>query len=799
MQTEVGEQEGKIIWQADFFSDEYLPKDLIGRKEQVGRLQMCLSPMKDGQAPLNTWLYGPAGTGKTAVARVVARAVCESSSSCFAFYTNCWERRSLYSVVQAIAESLKVLGADAQDTNVKLDRIRQVVKGRPVVVILDDIDRVAPSERQRIIHTLLGLPHTGVVCISNRKEMLLSLEERTRSLLKVASVIGRNFFYKILTKVAYEVEDVDERLELLKEVQLIRERRRTEELEYLFKHALARDAVYSSIPQKKRKQLHLDVARSIESVFSEKIYEFYGRLAFHYSRADEMEKAEEYLLKAGEEALKAAASNEALVYFQDALDLYLRTFGDAVKPEKIAGLHKKIGIALYFKAHFAESVEHFDEALTYWGMRRPKSKIKAGFRLLIDLLWMIKEINFPSRKLKKIPGEEENDILSTSYRKISALISIDTHRMFTEAIGLFRKVGKYDLTKLEHGLAFLSGFSALFSYSGVSIKIGNKILDYFKPYLTECDDRTLFAYNFWKLVCEYVSGDWNGERDLDEELIDTMVLKGETWNAPGYAGMLSFIQTELGYFSISEKCCNKFQEIADLFEDEYHKARKSTYYTKFLLRSGRLYDVLNESEEMINLNNKFGQRLTVIYLLGIKANAQILLGDIDGAENTLLQAEDPVSREKRISPLMISSYLTSQLLLNLHRLERANNGGDKSGMKQFRKRALHFGRASLRNSRKFAAEQTTTLRLMGVYFWLLGRQKKAITWWEKSIKNGEELHARPELARTYMEVGKRMLEVRSRIDQLNGIGADEYLEKARYLFMELGIERDLDELNVVLS
>ena len=181
MQTEVGEQEGKIIWQADFFSDEYLPKDLIGRKEQVGRLQMCLSPMKDGQAPLNTWLYGPAGTGKTAVARVVARAVCESSSSCFAFYTNCWERRSLYSVVQAIAESLKILGADAQDTNVKLDRIRQVVKGRPMVVVLDDIDRIAPSERQRIIHTLFGLPHTGVMCISNRKETLLSLEEGTRS------------------------------------------------------------------------------------------------------------------------------------------------------------------------------------------------------------------------------------------------------------------------------------------------------------------------------------------------------------------------------------------------------------------------------------------------------------------------------------------------------------------------------------------------------------------------------------------------------------------------------------------
>jgi Cdc6-like AAA superfamily ATPase len=107
--------------------------------------------------------------------------MCGNSAAGFAFYVNCWERGSLYQVVQAIAESLKVLGADAQDTNVKLERIRQVIKERPVVAILDDIDRVAPSERERIIYGLLSLPNTGVVCIANKKETLLSMEERTTS------------------------------------------------------------------------------------------------------------------------------------------------------------------------------------------------------------------------------------------------------------------------------------------------------------------------------------------------------------------------------------------------------------------------------------------------------------------------------------------------------------------------------------------------------------------------------------------------------------------------------------------
>lgn len=625
------------------------------------------------------------------------------------------------------------------------------------------------------------------------------LEEQTKSLLRIASVIGRNFFHKILTEVARGVEEIDDRLEHLKEVQLIKERRKMMELEYMFKHALAWDAVYNSILIKKRGELHLDVARSIEAVFCERLHEFYGMLAFHYSRADEMEKAEEYLLKAGEEALKAAASNEALVYFQDAMELYFRKFGDAVSPEKIASLQKNIGAAFYFKGHFAESVEHFDEALEYWGLKRPKSEIKARIKLIIDLLWMLKEIHFPSKKRKKTPGKEENDISETSYRKVMALISIDTHRMFTEAIGLFRRVGKFDLTQIEQGLAFLSGFSALFSYSGVSLRIGKKILDYFKPYLEKCDDRTLFAYNFWKLVCEYMSGDWSKDQDFDEELIDTMMLKGETWHAPGYAGMMSFIKTELGDFRTAQRCLDKFQEIADLYEDDHHKARKSTYYTKFLLRSGKLYDVLDETERMIHLNNKIGQRLTVIFLLGIKANAQILLKDLDGAESSLLQADELVSNEKRISPLMISSYLISQFLLNLCNLEIAIDSSDKSKIKQFRKKAYQFGKAALKNSKKFAAERTTTPRLMGVYFWLIGKPEKAIKWWKRSIMNGEELDARPELSRTYMEVGKRMLDAKSSINQLNGMSAEEYLGKARSLFEELGMENDLNELDVMLN
>ncbi|MCJ7683093.1 MAG: AAA family ATPase, partial [Desulfobacteraceae bacterium] len=179
----------------------------------------------------------------------------------------------------------------------------------------------------------IAVPHTINDVLMARID---GLEEKTRNLVKIASVIGRNFFYRVLVDVASTIEDIDGRLSHLKEVQLIRERRRMDEVEYLFKHTLVQEAAYESIIHRKRKELHLSVARSIEKIFGDRLHEFYGMLAYHYSRAEDLDMTEEYLIKAGEEALKSSASNEALHYYQEALSIYLKKHGNRADPEKVA-------------------------------------------------------------------------------------------------------------------------------------------------------------------------------------------------------------------------------------------------------------------------------------------------------------------------------------------------------------------------------------------------------------------------------------------------------------------------------
>jgi Cdc6-like AAA superfamily ATPase len=170
----------EIIEKAEFLSPETIPEKITGRARQVEKLQSCLKPMEKGCAPVSAWLYGPPGTGKTVIARKVAGQF-YSSPYRISLYVSCWQRPTLYSVVQALCEQLQILGAEAKDTNIKLARLRQFLKDKATLVILDEIDRPMPKDRESIIYQLLQLPKTGLFCMSSDTAAFFDLEKRVRS------------------------------------------------------------------------------------------------------------------------------------------------------------------------------------------------------------------------------------------------------------------------------------------------------------------------------------------------------------------------------------------------------------------------------------------------------------------------------------------------------------------------------------------------------------------------------------------------------------------------------------------
>jgi hypothetical protein len=67
------------------------------------------------------------------------------------------------------------------------------------------------------------------------------------------------------------------------------------------------------------------------------------------------------------------------------------------------------------------------------------------------------------------------------------------------------------------------------------------------------------------------------------------------------------------------------------------------------------------------------------------------------------------------------------------------------------------------------------------------------------MKECELRGARPDLARTYVEIGKRFFEEKSRYKELDGICASEYVAKARTMFQEMDLQWDLDELDKIVA
>jgi serine/threonine protein kinase/tetratricopeptide (TPR) repeat protein len=626
------------------------------------------------------------------------------------------------------------------------------------------------------------------------------LDEATRSLLKVASVIGRNFFYKILGEVAKNVEEIDDKLEFLKEVQLIIERIRMAEIEYLFKHALVQEVAYESILLRKRKELHGKVAAAIESVFAEKMHEFYGMLAFHYSLGENLEKAEKYLIKAGEEALRTAASSEALHYYQEALKLYLKKHGDAGDPDTIAYLEKNIATAFYNKGYMIEAVEHFDKVLELWGEKLPKNKIKVLFNLAANLLSILKTLYFPSLKTNKTPAPKMNDIVELTFNRATALATVDNYRMFVDSIGLVRKLNKLDIAKVEKGVSIYIQGCTLFAFSGVSFKISKKFLEYSKAYIRPDDRKTAVDYKFARLMYSTLSGDWpKGDRELEyeDEVVNDSLKMGELWSAIVYLIWTGIPQIEKGNFALVQKCVNRLQEIGEVYDHDFARARKSLILTRQLLKCRRLPEALQEAEEGISFSSSVGQNLNLLNFTGIKANIQILQGDMDGAEKSLDRAREIISQETRITPWIICSFHLSQFLYDIYHLKKSIEEGDRSKIKELRKKAHNSGKAAVKISAKYTPNRTETFRLMGVYYWLLGKQKKSSSWFKKSLKIGIQLDARPELARTCMEIGKRMLEKKGKISQSTRARAEKYFEKARELCQKMKLERDLEELDKI--
>jgi len=147
------------------------------------------------------------------------------------------------------------------------------------------------------------------------------LENDSKRILQEASVIGRTFLYEILKKISELKDQIDGEMNVLERLDLLRTRSLQPDLEYMFKHPLTQEVVYNGLLKKDRQEIHEQIAMVMESLFQDRLSEFYETLAFHFARGRSVAKAVDYLVKSGEKSLARYAVEESHQYFKKAFDI----------------------------------------------------------------------------------------------------------------------------------------------------------------------------------------------------------------------------------------------------------------------------------------------------------------------------------------------------------------------------------------------------------------------------------------------------------------------------------------------
>jgi len=665
------------------------------------------------------------------------------------------------------------------------------------------------------------LVHGGTMEVTDRidavtipgtvQEVILSrveqVDDRARQLLQIGAVIGRSFYHRLLLEILeQDQEEVERVVALLKERELVTERRAhrtgavgrqplSGEREYVFKHALIQETIYESLLGRVRRELHRRVAETIEAVYAERLEDLFGMLALHYSRCEDLEKAEDYLVKAGEVAVRSAASSEALGYFREAYRIYVMVHGEGGDPERRFQLEKNLGTALLLTGNLTESRPHFDRALEHLGEKAARTKRGAYLQLAKDMARVLARVYLLRGRMSRRPSSPQlREALTLLYNRARVESVADPEWFLFDSMYMTGRLTTVDPSTVEQAFAQWAGVALLFSYSGLSFSVSRRIAKVARSTLRDDRPADLFTFHLMNFMRDYFEGAWNEPSRVDDAFVERMTRAGAFWDVDTFLGMDAYKHLDLGNLPGARARLEQVGALVDEYGYGFAETNRLGITTFIALAERRLDDAsvaveryLERPEELLNLIG-----------LGNKAKIELLQGRTGAARDTLQQAESLMAKlSMSVTPFHSGWYWTSRLLCDARELEAAHVSRDAAAVATVRKRLKRNIQAAVRTASVLAMIRTEVYRHAGTLHWLQKNRRAALKWWQRSLEEGARLGARPEVARTHVEIGRRLVAGAAAHGSLQVAGKDgaAHLDAARQLLAELGAHRELATLD----
>ena len=598
----------------------------------------------------------------------------------------------------------------------------------------------------------LTLPDTLQAAITNRID---SLDPSQQLTLKVASVIGRIFAFRVLEAI-HPIEadkaELSEYMETLTRLSLTMIESEAPDLAYIFKHAVTQEVAYNLMLFSQRRQLHQAVAEWIEQNHEKNLESYYILLAHHWSQAAEtsesvqddyaLAKAVEYLDKAGEQAMQNYANQEAIQFFTQALALDEKLsrpeVGEVARQGQIrrARWHSRIGLAHYGLGSLPSSEPHVREALRLLGHPIPKSRAQFALGLIPQILRQVFHRYFPTRYIGSLQGQErEVAIEAARLYELMGRVYFYSQETLPIIYYILRFVNSAEqagpsaeLASSYAGMSILAGFAQLHSLAEIYVNRALAVAEsvnqpsnlitvgvvtsVYKITVGKWDEVRAMAGKA-KAICEEV-GDYRQWGDSTVVLAESALISGDIQYGLNIQKVL---------LEDARRRRNPLQQGWGLFGVAANNIRLGNEAIAIPM----LEEALQILEEIPNLASSINTN-------GQLALAHLRLGQ---SEQALAYASRVLELVGDLSPTVYSMGIGFAAVAEVYfelwerALQNPNRGLDPNHYKSSAEQAIKLLRAF---QKVFPIGQPPAHYYQGWYEWLTGKPQKAVQSWRKGLE-----------------------------------------------------------------
>jgi Nif-specific regulatory protein len=314
-------------------------------------------------------------------------------------------------------------------------------------------------------------------------EKVDGLTPPSRAVLEIATVFGETTDLELLTQVSeHSPEETYAHVRELVRLALLDESSDGKTVTFAQIHL--RDAVYNAMPERRRNELHLRVGQVLEPFANDGSTQYVGQVAYHFSRANDIERGTRYSVEAGDLAMRTLAHEEASEFYRVALELM--DLGGVEEARK-AEVREKLADAYYRRDDYRSAIHAYQFLLKSIQARHPDDDSNA------DVARVMKKIG------KVLSRRGDQDAAMTYYQS---------------ALGIYERLGQtVDVAEMLNRIAWLYRQRDDFSTARETAERARVMLERMEP-------TVVYGYvkNMLGLI-EFAGGNWQRSREILEEAL----------------------------------------------------------------------------------------------------------------------------------------------------------------------------------------------------------------------------------------------------------------------------------------